>query len=102
MQAVKLAEKSTADPVSPASAVAASRKLSFKERHALDTLPSLVDAMGRDIAKLTAVLAEPGLYTRDRNRYDKASAMLADLETKRAASEEEWLRLEMMREEVEG
>jgi ABC transport system ATP-binding/permease protein len=101
-QTVKLAEKPASDPVSPASAAGSSRKLSFKDRHALDTLPGLVDAMARDIAKLTAVLAEPGLYTRDRNRYDKASAMLAELEDKRARSEEEWLRLEMLREELEG
>jgi ABC transport system ATP-binding/permease protein len=102
MQAVKLAEKSAADPTKPGSTAGSSRKLSFKERHALDTLPGLVDAMGRDIAKLAAVLAEPGLYARDRNRYDKAAAMLAELQAKRDTSEEEWLRLEMLREELEG
>jgi ABC transport system ATP-binding/permease protein len=100
-QIVKVAEKSGADPAAPAAAAVSSRKLSFKDRHALDTLPGLVDAIGRDIEKLTAALAEPGLYTRDRSRYDKASAMLAELQAKRDASEEEWLRLEMLREELE-
>jgi ATP-binding cassette subfamily F protein uup len=77
------------------------RKLSFKDRHALETLPGLIAAMERDIAKLTAVLAEPDLYARDRSRHDKAATMLAELQSKRAASEDEWLRLEMLREELE-
>ncbi len=78
------------------------RKLSFKERHALETLPGLISAMERDMAKLSGVLAEPDLYARDRARYDKATAVLAELQAKHAASEEEWLRLEMLREEIEG
>jgi len=78
------------------------RKLTFKDRHALDTLPGLIDAMARDIAKLEAALAEPGLYARDRPRYDRAAAMLADLQARRSQSEEAWLGLEMLREELEG
>jgi ABC transport system ATP-binding/permease protein len=78
------------------------RKLTFKDRHALETLPNLIAAIDRDMAKLSSVLSEPGLYARDRARHDKASAMLAQLQAKHAASEEEWLRLEMLREEVEG
>jgi ABC transport system ATP-binding/permease protein len=79
-----------------------SRKLSFKERHALETLPDLMQAVSRDIAKLEIVLGEPDLYGRDRARHDKATAMLAALQDKRAAAEEEWLRLEMLREETGG
>ncbi|MFM9973245.1 MAG: ABC-F family ATP-binding cassette domain-containing protein [Beijerinckiaceae bacterium] len=84
------------------SAPSAARKLSFKERHALEKLPGLMEAISRDIAKLETVLAEPGIYTRDRARYDKAADMLAALQGKLAASEEEWLNLEMLREETVG
>jgi ABC transport system ATP-binding/permease protein len=56
--------------------------------------------MERDIAKLADLLAEPDLYRRDRPRYDKASATLAQLQAKHSASEEEWLRLEMLRDEA--
>jgi ABC transport system ATP-binding/permease protein len=83
-------------------ATAEARKLSFKDRHALETLPGLMDAINRDMAKLNAVLAEPDLYARDKARYDKASSMLTDLQKKLAESEEAWLRLEMLREEIEG
>ncbi|MGL4243602.1 MAG: ABC-F family ATP-binding cassette domain-containing protein, partial [Beijerinckiaceae bacterium] len=97
-----VAPKGQKTPPAPASAPEAARKLSFKDRHALETLPGLIAAMERDMAKLSALLAEPDLYTRDRARYDKAAAMLADLQTRHTASEEEWLRLEMLREEMEG
>ncbi len=98
--AARVVGKAAAEPAREVPAPV--RKLSFKDRHALETLPGLIDAIARDIAKLEAVLAEPNLYARDRARYDKAAAMLADLQARRAASEEEWLRLEMLREELEG
>ena len=79
-----------------------SNKLSFKEKHLLDTLPEKVDAMGRDIEKLRTALAEPDLYTRDRARFDKISALLTKMEEEHAKAEEEWLALEMKREELEG
>jgi ABC transport system ATP-binding/permease protein len=94
------AKSQTRDP--PANPQATARKLSFKDRHALETLPAHIAAIERDMTKLSDVLAEPGLYTRDRARYDKATELLAALQAKHAASEDEWLRLEMLREEVEG
>jgi ABC transport system ATP-binding/permease protein len=93
-----------ADETAPPAETAAAplKKLSFKERHALETLPNLMDAMKRDIGKLEQLLAEPDLYTRDRRRHDKAAETLAELQEKFAQSEDEWLRLEMLREEIEG
>jgi ATP-binding cassette subfamily F protein uup len=77
-------------------------KLSFKDKHALDTLPDRMAALERDIAKLKAVLDDPDLYARDPARFTKATEMLANVETELAAAEEEWLRLELLREEVES
>ena len=48
------------------------------------------------------MLADPALYTKDRPRFDKATDMLARAEADLASSEEQWLALEMLREEVEG
>jgi len=78
------------------------RKLSFNEKHLLETLPQRVAALGRDIEKLRLVLVDPALYTKDRPRFDKASELLSRAEADLAASEEQWLALEMLREEVEG
>ncbi len=78
------------------------RKMSFKEKHALDTLPRLMDEMRSSRRKLQTALDDPGLYARDPARFAKLSAALGDTEGKLASSEEEWLKLEMMREEMEG
>jgi ATP-binding cassette subfamily F protein uup len=76
--------------------------MTFKDRHLLEALPGLMEAVARDIAKLETALAEPGLYSRDRARYDKAAALLAELQRRQTENEETWLRLEMLREETEG
>ena len=81
---------------------AGKRKLTFKEKHALETLPARMDALNRDIAKLQAVLDDPGLYARDAARFEKATALLAKAHEDLAATEEEWLTLEVLREELEG
>lgn len=89
-------------PASEAGKSTSVAKLSFKEKHLLETLPDKMDAMGRDIAKLRDALAEPDLYARDRPRFEKISALLAKMEDDLAKAEEEWLALEMKREELEG
>ncbi len=78
------------------------RKLSFKHKHALETLPARIDQQQKGIALLQDKLAQPGLYARDRDGFDKMSKQLTDAEKKLASMEEEWLELEMLREEVEG
>ena len=81
---------------------ASKRKLSFREKHDLEALPGRMEALGRDIAKLQAILADHGLYARDRAAFDKASAALAKAETELSASEERWLELELLKESLEG
>ncbi|MCA3563955.1 MAG: ABC-F family ATP-binding cassette domain-containing protein [Methylocystis sp.] len=91
-----------AKPGAAAPEAPSARRMTFKDRHLLETLPGLMEAVARDIAKLETALAEPGLYSRDRARYDKAAALLAELQRRQTENEETWLRLEMLREETEG
>jgi len=51
---------------------------------------------------LTKVIADPNLYARDRVAFDKASAALATAQAELADAEDEWLRLEELREQVEA
>jgi ATP-binding cassette subfamily F protein uup len=78
------------------------RKLSFNEKHALETLPAKMAALQTKVSTLNATLADPGLYARDRKVFDEATAALASAQSELAAAEERWLELEMLREEVEG
>ena len=80
----------------------ASAKLSFKDKHALETLPDRIANLEREIAALQRELADGRLYARDGQRFAVASKALASLEAERCAAEERWLELELRREELEG
>jgi ATP-binding cassette subfamily F protein uup len=90
--------------ISDRSSTAAPRRrgLSFKDSYALEQLPKRIDAMHAEIGRLRMVLADPGLYARDRVAFDQAVAALRQAEAAHAAAEEEWLMLELKREEAEG
>jgi ATP-binding cassette subfamily F protein uup len=78
------------------------RKLSFKDKHALETLPAEIDRLTKRIAALHGVLAEPDLYQKNRKRFDEANAAIAADIASLADAEERWLELEMLREEIES
>jgi ABC transport system ATP-binding/permease protein len=77
-------------------------KLSFKEKHALETLPGEIDKLTALAQKLETELSAPGLYAKDRARFEKLTNDVADARLKLAAAEEQWLELEMKRAELEG
>ncbi len=86
----------------PAPTPASKRKLSFNEKHALDTLPSRMEALRATMQKLRATLDDPTLYSRDPGRFAKASEAFSDVESELAAAEDRWLELEILREELDG
>ncbi|MCW5751024.1 MAG: ATP-binding cassette domain-containing protein [Alphaproteobacteria bacterium] len=78
------------------------RRLGFRESHALKTLPGRIAELEGEIATLQERLADPGLYGRDPASFGKLAERLAGARAELAVAEEEWLRLEMLREEIEG
>ena len=78
------------------------KRLGFKEKHALERLPGRMEDLRRAKGKLQGALADPALYGRDPDRFAKLSQAFADTEIQLAAAEDEWLSLEMLREEIEG
>jgi ATP-binding cassette subfamily F protein uup len=94
-------EPSPEAPPRPAAA-AARAKLSFKHKHALETLPREIEELSQEIARLTAALADPNFYGRDPQRFGDASKRLTAVQTRRSAAEDEWLMLETLREDLEG
>jgi ABC transport system ATP-binding/permease protein len=86
----------------PAPRPPARGKLSFKDRHALQSLPARITFLQGQIAELQARLADPRLFARDRAAYDAQSAALNKAEADLAHAENQWLELEMLREEIEG
>jgi ABC transport system ATP-binding/permease protein len=84
------------------SSAARPKKLSFKDKHALDTLPARIDALQGDIKIFQEKLSQPQLFTQNRSQFDALSAQLAGAEQALTKAEEQWLMLELLREEIEG
>src|SRR5271166_6120615 len=77
------------------------RRMSFNVRRALETLPARIAALQIQIAGLNAILADPDLYARDPGRFGATTQALAVARDELAAAEEQWLILEMLREEID-
>ncbi len=77
-------------------------KLSFKDKHALETLPAKIAQLEVLKAKLQKGLADPALYARDPAEFARRSVALAKAEAELAAAEDSWLALEAQRELAEG
>jgi ATP-binding cassette subfamily F protein uup len=77
-------------------------RLSFKEKHALETLPKKMDELREKMGKLQVFLDDPGLYARDPKKFAEVSEAFSKAEAELSAAEEEWLELEIRREEIGG
>ena len=86
----------------PAAPAEKKRKLSFNEKHALETLPKTIADLEAEGRALQTRLDDPAFFSRDRAGFEKASAALGAVQTKLAEAEERWLELEILREELGG
>jgi ATP-binding cassette subfamily F protein uup len=86
------------EPPAPPSA---RRRLSFKDEHALKVLPDRIAALSTEIASLEATFSDPDLYRRDPARFTATGEALANARAEVARLEDEWLRIETLREELE-
>jgi ATP-binding cassette subfamily F protein uup len=91
------------EPKLPRAAVGhGKRKLSFNEKHALETLPDRIATLEAEIGRLQAALADTTLYARDRATFDRVSLAMTATQSELAAAEERWLELELLRDEIEN
>ena len=81
---------------------AAKQKLSFKDKHALETLPATIDRLHAEIGPAARATGRPGPVFARRRRLQPHRRRPQRAEAELAAAEEEWLRLELLRETVEG
>ncbi|KQU77461.1 elongation factor 3 [Ensifer sp. Root31] len=98
------AEKAkVADAAAPAAeAPKAKGKLSYKQKFALENLPKEIAKAEAEAAKREERMADPNLFAKDPNTFAKLAKELEKLRGDLARMEEEWLELEMLREELEG
>ena len=77
-------------------------RLTFKDKHALETLPAQMAKLESLIAALEVTMADPGLYGRDPDAFSTATEDLDQAQSDLASAEEQWLELEIKREQIEN
>jgi ABC transport system ATP-binding/permease protein len=85
----------------PADRAVAKRKLGFNEKRALETLPTRIEKLRADLGTLDRKLADPDFPAREPAAFMAATKTYAELRDALAGAEDEWLGLEMLREELE-
>ena len=85
-----------------APAPAVKRKLSYKEKFALENLPGEIAALNAEIADIEARMADGGFFTRDPDGFAKASLRHAEARAKLETAEDQWLELELLKGELEA
>jgi len=76
------------------------RKLSFSDRHTLERLPHRLLELDKLIADLQQKLSVDSLYSDDPKTFAALSQKLADAQHEHAASEERWLELALLHEQL--
>ena len=89
----------SAKPKPTPKAAASKPKLSFIEKHRLEELPGVIERLEDEIGKLEGLLSDPQLFTREPDKFRKATAALGTRQQKLSDAEEEWL---ILAEKAEG
>ena len=76
--------------------------MSFKEKHALEVLPEKIENLKLQISDIQNQMADPNFYNNENKKIEKVAIVLSDNEKKLSELEEQWLELELKREEIEG
>lgn len=77
-------------------------KMSYKDKYALETLPATMAILEGEIADLETKLSDMNFFNTDPDGFQAATDTLTEKAIELAHAEEEWLRVEMLREEIEA
>jgi ATP-binding cassette subfamily F protein uup len=97
---VKVAAEKAVERNEAAVAPAVKKRLSYKEKHALETLPAKMEALKAELHALEMKLADSGFFARDGKGFEKATMRHAVAARELSAAEDQWLELEILREEL--
>ncbi|WP_417669574.1 ABC-F family ATP-binding cassette domain-containing protein [Roseibium sp.] len=89
-------------PASEKPKQAAKSKLSFTQQHLLKTLPGTIADLEKKLEKLQGEMNDPNLYSANPDKFAKLTAKITELSEQKDKAEEQWLELEMLKEEMEG
>jgi ATP-binding cassette subfamily F protein uup len=81
---------------------AAPRRLSFKDKHALQELPGRITKLETEIAALLKEFDDPSVFQRDQARFAACAARLGKAQAELGVLEDRWIELELLRQELDG
>ena len=96
---VKTSPKKASAKAAPKSS---STKLSYKHKFRLESLPKEMAALETKIKDLESALSDPDLFSKQPDKYSQIVKALSTAQVSLAACEDEWLELEMLKEEAES
>ncbi len=96
------AKAGAAAPARPQGPPATAKKLSFKDKHALEQLPGRIAKLAEDIGQLEQEMSDPDLFAKSPETFRALSERLAAAQAELARAEDQWLELEIERERLEG
>ena len=77
-------------------------RLTYKDVHALETLPKEIEALSEAISNAEAKLADMDFFNKEPDKYQALAAQLDADKALRDTKEEQWLEIEVRREEIEA
>jgi len=99
-KAAKPAKPKRQRPAAASQDLPRKRRLSAREQHALKTLPAEIERLSAEAARLEAAMADPAAYEKDRAAVERTARALDGTQAKLQAAEDEWLRLELLKDEL--
>ena len=76
-------------------------RLSYKQNYLLQTLPGQIEQLEKNINDAQEKLADMNFFSADPDAYQKLATQLEQYKDKLEIAEQEWLELEILREEIE-
>jgi ATP-binding cassette subfamily F protein uup len=76
-------------------------RMSFKDKHALETLPETIENLRTNIINIQNQMSDPEFYENKTEELEKSAGALSCKEIELAELEGLWLELELKREEIE-
>ena len=92
--------KAKTSSAAPAAPVKREERMTFKDKHELETLPDRIAGLEKDIRVHEAALADPALYKDGAEASLKLGSALEKLRADLAAAEDRWLELSEMAESL--
>ncbi len=76
-------------------------RMSFKDKHALEVLPKKIEEIRSNINSIKTKLASPNFYSKDPKGFEGLANSLSSNESELLRLEDQWLKLELEREDLE-